>query len=215
MSRSSASSDIRTTVVSVPAETNSTRTRAKPRLTRQSAVVQDDSDSPGSPGRLTVRFLTTIPSAAETSVQQDEEPGSPSSCTAAVLHTNELSSHSQPYYAILHTTSNPQGSPSGGSPALQHITIHTSPHTTLDAGPPRRLSRTGLSPPQLPFLPSSHRQQPTTSQSSPQLSSLATEVPTSSAEHETSQPPSPAVSTPSQQQTPLPNQQQVRHQDNT
>jgi hypothetical protein len=201
-------------VVSVPAETNNTRSRSKPRLTRQSAIVQDDSDPPGSPGRLTVRFLTTIPSAAETSVQQDEEPDSPSGCTAAVLHTTELSSHSQPYYAILHTTSSPQGSPSEGSPALQHITIHTSPHTSLDTGPPRRLSRTGLSPPHLPFLASSHRQQPVTSQSSPQLSSLFSDVPTSSAEHATSQPTSPAVSTP-QQQTPLASQRQARHEDNT
>lgn len=214
MSRSSASSDIRTTVVSVPAETSSTRSRSKPRLTRQSAIVQDDSDPPGSPGRLTVRFLTTIPSAAETSVQQDEEPSSPSGCTAAVLHTSELSSHSQPYYAILHTTS-PQGSPSGGSPALQHITIHTSPHTSLDTGPSRRLSRAGLSPPQLPFLSSGLRQQPTTSQSLPQLSSLASDVPASSAEHETSQSPSPAVSTPPEQHTLSPSQWQARHQDNT
>jgi hypothetical protein len=192
--------------VSVPAESNSSRSRSKPRLTRQSAIVQDDSDPPGSPGRLTVRFLTTIPSAAETSVQQDEEPGSPSSCTAAVLHTNELSSHSQPYYAILHTTSS-QGSPSGGSTALQHITIHTSPHTTLDTGPSQCFPRAGLSPPQLPFLSSNLRQQPTTSQSSPQLSSLASEVPASNAENQPSQPPSPAVSTPPQQQ--------ARHQDNT
>jgi hypothetical protein len=199
--------------VSVPAETSSTRSRSKPRLTRQSAIVQDDSDPPGSPGRLTVRFLTTIPSAAETSVQQDEEPGSPSGCTAAVLHTSELSSHSQPYYAILHTTS-PQGSPSGGSPALQHITIHTSPHTSLDTGP-SRLSCAGLSPPQLPFLSSGLRQQPTTSQSLPQLSSLASDVPASSAEHETSQSPSPAVSTPPEQHTLSPSQRQARHQDNT
>lgn len=216
MSRSSASSDIRTTVVSVPAENNNARSRSKPRLMRQSAVIQDDSDPPGSPGRLTVRFLTTIPSAAETSVQQDEEPGSPTGCTAAVLHATELSSHSQPYYAILHATSSPQGSPSGGSPALQHITIHTSPHTTLDTGPPQHLSRNNLSPPHLPFLSSSiHRQQPTTSQSSPQLSSLFSEVSTSNNEQQTSQTSSPVVTTPSQQQTSVPSEGQARNQDNT
>jgi hypothetical protein len=163
-----------------------------------------------------VRFLTTIPSAAETSVQQDEEPGSPTGCTAAVLHATELSSHSQPYYAILHTTSSPQGSPSGGSPALQHITIHTSPHTTLDTGPSRRLSRTSLSPPHLPFLSSSiHHQQPTTSQSSPQLSSLFSEVPSSNTEHQTSQNSSPVISTLSQPQTLVPSQGQATNEDNT
>ncbi|KAK3914592.1 Leucine-rich repeat-containing G-protein coupled receptor 5 [Frankliniella fusca] len=48
--------------------------RPKPRLTRQSAIHDDlVLEPPGSPGRLTVRFLTTIPSAAETSVQQDDE----------------------------------------------------------------------------------------------------------------------------------------------
>ncbi|PSN50292.1 hypothetical protein C0J52_02861 [Blattella germanica] len=217
MSRSSASSDVRTTVVSLPPEPSNPRPRAKPRLTRQSAIVQDDSEPPGSPGRLTVRFLTTIPSAAETSVQQDEESGSPSGCTAAVLHTNELSSHSQPYYAILHTSSSPQGSPAGGSPALQHITIHTSPHTTLDTGPQRRISRAGLptqQPCPSPFL-SSHRQQPTTSQSSPQLCCLTSEPQNSCAEHQTSHPPSPAASTPQQQRTPSPSQRQARHQDNT
>ncbi|KAJ4441363.1 hypothetical protein ANN_11218 [Periplaneta americana] len=77
LSRSSASSDVRTTV-------EPPRPRAKPRLTRQSAIVQDDAEPPGSPGRLTVRFLTTIPSAAETSVQQEEDAAP------------------QPYYAILH-----------------------------------------------------------------------------------------------------------------
>lgn len=39
---------------------------------------------PGSPARLTVRFLTTIPSAAESSMQMDEE--SASACYA-ILHT--------------------------------------------------------------------------------------------------------------------------------
>ncbi|KDR23756.1 Lutropin-choriogonadotropic hormone receptor [Zootermopsis nevadensis] len=210
MSRSSASSDIRTTVVSVPPESSGSRTRSKPRLTRQSAIVQDDSDPPGSPGRLTVRFLTTIPSAAETSVQQDEEPGSPGGCTAALLHTNELSNHSQPYYAILHATAS-----QGDTPSLQQITIHTSPHTTLDTGPSRFPSRVPPSPPQLPFLSSGLRQQPVTSQSSPQLSSLASEVPPSSVEDQTSHPPSPAVSTPPRQQTPSPTQRKTSHDDNT
>ncbi|KAJ9592488.1 hypothetical protein L9F63_015904 [Diploptera punctata] len=116
LSRSSASSDVRTTVVSIPPETCNPRPRAKPRLTRQSAVVQEDSDPPASPGRLTVRFLTTIPSAAETSIQQDEESGN----TAAVLHGSEVSQ--QPFYAILHT------SPSlVASSCQQSITSQSSP----------------------------------------------------------------------------------------
>ncbi|XP_044255117.1 lutropin-choriogonadotropic hormone receptor isoform X3 [Tribolium madens] len=81
MSRSSASSE-------------PNRIRAKPRLTRQSAI-QDEGDLPGSPGRLTVRFLTTIPSAAETSMQmEDEQP--------AIL-VSPSKEREGPLYAILHS----------------------------------------------------------------------------------------------------------------
>ncbi|EFA02891.2 Leucine-rich repeat-containing G-protein coupled receptor 5-like Protein [Tribolium castaneum] len=81
MSRSSASSE-------------PNRIRAKPRLTRQSAI-QDEADLPGSPGRLTVRFLTTIPSAAETSMQmEDEQP--------AIL-VSPSKEREGPLYAILHS----------------------------------------------------------------------------------------------------------------
>ncbi|VEN40464.1 unnamed protein product [Callosobruchus maculatus] len=66
----------------------------KPRLTRQCAV-QDENGPPGSPGRLTVRFLTTIPSAAENSMQGDEEQPS----SILVSPTKELEG---PLYAILH-----------------------------------------------------------------------------------------------------------------
>lgn len=50
----------------------------KPRLVRQQAVNQDDShlDLSGSispPGRLNVRFLPTIPSAADSSLQLEED----------------------------------------------------------------------------------------------------------------------------------------------
>lgn len=69
------------------------RARTKPRLTRQSAV--QDEDLPGSPGRLTVRFLTTIPSAAETSMQmEDEQP--------AIL-VSPSKEREGPLYAILHS----------------------------------------------------------------------------------------------------------------
>lgn len=95
--------------------------RSKPRLTRQYAV-QDESDTlgdygsdlivkeifisylnafVGSPGRLTVRFLTTIPSAAENSMQLDDETPSP---TILVSPAKELEG---PLYAILHTTAIP------------------------------------------------------------------------------------------------------------
>ncbi|KAG8267744.1 protein-hormone receptor activity protein [Homalodisca vitripennis] len=68
--------------------------RTKPRLTRQSAI-SDDCELPGSPARLTVRFLTTIPSAAEASQQEDE---------------------ATPCYAILHASPEPSPTPSHPTP---------------------------------------------------------------------------------------------------
>ncbi|KAJ8967770.1 hypothetical protein NQ317_018896 [Molorchus minor] len=71
------------------------RVRTKPRLTRQCAI-QDESDPPGSPGRLTVRFLTTIPSAAENSMQlEDEQPS---------IMVSPAKEREGPLYAILHST---------------------------------------------------------------------------------------------------------------
>lgn len=49
----------------------------KPRLVRQSAF-QDETQEPSSP-RLNVRFLPTIPSAPDSSVQLDEEQDDPES----------------------------------------------------------------------------------------------------------------------------------------
>ncbi|XP_044736880.1 lutropin-choriogonadotropic hormone receptor [Chrysoperla carnea] len=121
MSRSSASGDIRT-IQHVP---EPVRPRSKPRLTRQCAI-QDDSEPPGTPGRLTVRFLTTIPSAAETSMQIDEDTPacaiSPSH--TAILHVspsrNDVENNA-PFYAILHTNSQDQAAvPSAGRPAPQN-----------------------------------------------------------------------------------------------
>lgn len=109
MSRSSASSDVR----GMQHAQEASRPRTKPRLTRQCAI-QDESEPPGSPGRLTVRFLTTIPSAAENSMQLDDEAvsGATSAVIAAspahaVLHVSPTHSPGAPYYAILHTTSLP------------------------------------------------------------------------------------------------------------
>ncbi|XP_049826090.1 lutropin-choriogonadotropic hormone receptor isoform X2 [Aethina tumida] len=72
-----------------------TRLRAKPRLTRQCAI-QDENEPPGSPGRLTVRFLTTIPSAAENSMQleDDQQP---------TILVSPVKEKEGPLYAILHT----------------------------------------------------------------------------------------------------------------
>lgn len=53
----------------------------KPRLVRQSAF-QDESQEPSSP-RLNVRFLPTIPSAPDSSVQLDDEPEESPSTAAA------------------------------------------------------------------------------------------------------------------------------------
>ncbi|XP_070150452.1 lutropin-choriogonadotropic hormone receptor isoform X2 [Polyergus mexicanus] len=65
ISRSSASLEI-------SARNNTPRPiRPKPRLTRQLAI--QEPEPPGSPSRLAVRLLATIPSAAETSDQQDDE----------------------------------------------------------------------------------------------------------------------------------------------
>ncbi|KAH1026389.1 hypothetical protein HUJ05_000063 [Dendroctonus ponderosae] len=74
--------------------------RVKPRLTRQYAF-HDELDPPGSPGRLTVRFLTTIPSAAETSMLEEEAQSS-----AAVSPAKE-SNVPEPFYAILHSPISP------------------------------------------------------------------------------------------------------------
>ncbi|XP_076279000.1 G-protein coupled receptor rickets isoform X1 [Lasioglossum baleicum] len=64
ISRSSASLEI-------AARTTPRPTRSKPRLTRQLAI--QEPEPPGSPSRLAVRLLATIPSAAETSDQQDDD----------------------------------------------------------------------------------------------------------------------------------------------
>ncbi|KAK0162554.1 hypothetical protein PV327_006322 [Microctonus hyperodae] len=64
MSKSSASLEISSRTTPRPA-------RSKPRLTRQSAI--QEPEPPGSPGRLAVRLLATIPSAAEMSEQLDDD----------------------------------------------------------------------------------------------------------------------------------------------
>ncbi|XP_015432125.1 PREDICTED: lutropin-choriogonadotropic hormone receptor [Dufourea novaeangliae] len=68
ISRSSASLEITARNTPRPA-------RSKPRLTRQLAI--QEPEPPGSPSRLAVRLLATIPSAAETSDQQDDDATPP------------------------------------------------------------------------------------------------------------------------------------------
>lgn len=75
ISRSSASLEINARNTPRP-------TRSKPRLTRQLAI--QEPEPPGSPSRLAVRLLATIPSAAETSDQQDDD-NTPQNWT--ILHT--------------------------------------------------------------------------------------------------------------------------------
>lgn len=94
---SSGSANTASTSVSRISRSSNSSDRSKPRLTRQSAIV-DDPDLPNSPARLTVRFLTTIPSAAETSVVNEEES-----------------------FAILHPT--PDASPAGSPQRKKKISL--------------------------------------------------------------------------------------------
>ncbi|XP_050315689.1 thyrotropin receptor isoform X2 [Anthonomus grandis grandis] len=91
MSRSSASSE--------PAKVPPCA-RTKPRLTRQYAVYEDHMlDPPISPGRLTVRFLTTIPSAAETSMLDEDTQSS----TNGGKDKEVTTPTGAPLLAVLHT----------------------------------------------------------------------------------------------------------------
>lgn len=119
ISRSSASSE--------PA-----RMRAKPRLTRQCAV-QDESEPPGSPGRLTVRFLTTIPSAAENSVQQDEEQPQAVQQAPAIL-VSPAKEREGPLYAILHAQKDAAAVPTR---RRSIVTLHPTETTQAEAGTSR------------------------------------------------------------------------------
>ncbi|XP_053694769.1 leucine-rich repeat-containing G-protein coupled receptor 5 [Sabethes cyaneus] len=101
----------------------------KPRLVRQSAVQDDSQELSCSPPRLGVRFLPTIPSAADSSVQLDDDtaeahssPGSShgergadestaaaaaAAATSAAVGGNASPLSPSPFYAILHS-GNPQ-----------------------------------------------------------------------------------------------------------
>lgn len=61
----------------------------KPRLVRQSAIHDDTQELSSSPPRLGVRFLPTIPSATDSTVQIDEES------TIGTVETGT------PFYAVI------------------------------------------------------------------------------------------------------------------
>lgn len=124
MSRSSASSDVRGQHPPEPA-----RARQKPRLTRQCAI-QDELEPPGSPGRLTVRFLTTIPSAAETSMQLDDDNQINNAVSPShILHVTPVSEQNphSPYFAILHNSTLANCSPSNLIRPQSVLTLHPTP----------------------------------------------------------------------------------------
>lgn len=75
---------------------------------RQSAV-NDDHEISCSPPRLNVRFLPTIPSAADSSVILDEEStqANDSGNNSAGHHSNAESNRGTPFYAVLQS-GNPQ-----------------------------------------------------------------------------------------------------------
>uniref|UniRef100_A0A182MV53 G-protein coupled receptors family 1 profile domain-containing protein n=1 Tax=Anopheles culicifacies TaxID=139723 RepID=A0A182MV53_9DIPT len=77
----------------------------KPRLVRQSAVQEDTQELSCSPPRLGVRFLPTIPSAADSSVQLDDETAEAASPTSSQSGNQPAPA---PFYAILHGTGHPQ-----------------------------------------------------------------------------------------------------------
>lgn len=71
----------------------------KPRLVRQSAVQEDTHELSCSPPRLGVRFLPTIPSAADSSVQLDDDTAEAASPTSSQSGNQPAPA---PFYAILH-----------------------------------------------------------------------------------------------------------------
>ncbi|XP_058121217.1 follicle-stimulating hormone receptor [Anopheles ziemanni] len=77
----------------------------KPRLVRQAAVQEDTHELSCSPPRLGVRFLPTIPSAADSSVQLDDDTAEAASPTSS---QSGIQPAPAPFYAILHGSGHPQ-----------------------------------------------------------------------------------------------------------
>uniref|UniRef100_A0A182QEA2 G-protein coupled receptors family 1 profile domain-containing protein n=1 Tax=Anopheles farauti TaxID=69004 RepID=A0A182QEA2_9DIPT len=89
----------------VPSTARQSIPGGKPRLVRQSAVQEDTQELSCSPPRLGVRFLPTIPSAADSSVQLDDETAEAASPTSS---QSGIQPAPAPFYAILHGSGNPQ-----------------------------------------------------------------------------------------------------------
>ncbi|XP_037038816.1 lutropin-choriogonadotropic hormone receptor isoform X2 [Bradysia coprophila] len=96
MSRSSAGS----TTPLPPIIGNSKQCGTKPRLVRQQAVQEESAELSCSPPRLGVRFLPTIPSAADSSVVIDEESNNDSTAVAG-----SGSGPGTPFYTVLQSGS--------------------------------------------------------------------------------------------------------------
>lgn len=78
---------------------------SKPRLVRQHAVHEECSELSCSPPRLGVRFLPTIPSAADSSIVLDEESHNETGTVTnqQANHNNSNNNMGAPFYAILHS----------------------------------------------------------------------------------------------------------------
>ncbi|XP_055637267.1 follicle-stimulating hormone receptor isoform X2 [Toxorhynchites rutilus septentrionalis] len=98
----------------------------KPRLVRQSAVQEDTQELSCSPPRLGVRFLPTIPSAADSSVQLDDD--------TAEAQSSPTSSHGE-HEAGMHSTETDVGTGSGQpSPAPLYAILHSgNPQSTVSS----------------------------------------------------------------------------------
>uniref|UniRef100_A0A182UWJ9 G-protein coupled receptors family 1 profile domain-containing protein n=1 Tax=Anopheles merus TaxID=30066 RepID=A0A182UWJ9_ANOME len=83
----------------VPSTARQSIPGGKPRLVRQSAVQEDTHELSCSPPRLGVRFLPTIPSAADSSVQLDDDTADAASPTSSQSGNQPAPA---PFYAILH-----------------------------------------------------------------------------------------------------------------
>uniref|UniRef100_A0A182J9B6 G-protein coupled receptors family 1 profile domain-containing protein n=1 Tax=Anopheles atroparvus TaxID=41427 RepID=A0A182J9B6_ANOAO len=89
----------------VPSSARQSIPGGKPRLVRQSAVQEDTHELSCSPPRLGVRFLPTIPSAADSSVQLDDDTAEAASPTSS---QSGIQPAPAPFYAILHGSGHPQ-----------------------------------------------------------------------------------------------------------
>lgn len=105
------------------ASSGSCSINAKPRLVRQQAFQEEGTELSSSPPRLGVRFLPTIPSAADSSVILDELDSNhdppPSNANVPAASSTAVTT---PFYTVLH---------SGNT-----LTTLSSPNNTIQKHPP-------------------------------------------------------------------------------